>query len=108
MHMKKVLSVRLKKELYTKVYDHEMKNSDLVSKALGQYFRQFEPNQTLDPIMDLNDGSAYVDLLKQTLNDKEDYIQFLQKEVESLTIMSMAKVPLLERIKMKLLSEKPE
>jgi len=106
--MKKVLSVRLKKELYTKVYNHEMKNSDLVSKALSQYFRDLEPNQTLDSVMDLNNDSNYMDLLKQNLNEKNDYIQFLQKEVESLTILSMAKVPLLERIKMKLLSEKPE
>ena len=101
--MKKVLSVRVEKSLYTKVNKHEMSNSGLVSKALTRFFRSKEPNKKL-----FNDVSEYVDLLKQTIDEKNQYIGFLQKEVENLTIMSMAKVPLLARIKMKLLNEKPE
>ena len=101
--MKKVLSVRIENELYTRVNKNEMPNSILVSKALNQFFRAKEPNTKL-----FSENSDYVDFLKQTINEKNQYIGFLQKEVESLTIMSMAKVPLLARIKMKLLRESSE
>ena len=100
--MKKVLSVRLENELYTKVYDHDLKPSDLIPKALSQYFGSKEPNKKLD--VSFSSDSDYVNLLKQTLDEKNTYIDFLQKEVDHLTIMSMAKVPLLERIKMKLIN----
>jgi len=101
--MKKVLSVRVENRLYTNVNKHEMSNSNLVSKALDQFFRSKEPNMKL-----IDDDSKYVGLLMKTIDEKDQYIGFLQKEVENLTIMSMAKVPLLARIKMKLLKEKPE
>ena len=101
--MKKVLSVRVENRLYTNVNKHEMSNSDLVSKALNQFFRSKEPNTKL-----FEDNSEYIDLLNQNIDEKNQYIGFLQKEVENLTIMSMAKVPLLARIKMKLLKEKVE
>lgn len=102
--MKKVLSVRVENKLYTRVNKNELPNSFLVSKALNQYFRAKEPNQKIftDNPYDKN----YIDLLVKTIEDKENHISFLQKEVENLTIMSMAKVPLLARIKMKLLNEK--
>ena len=101
--MKKVLSVRVEKSLYTKVNKHESGNSTLITKALEQFFRSKEPNAKL-----FTNDSDYVDFLKQTLDEKSQYIGFLQKEVENLTIMSMAKVPLLARIKMKLLNNKSE
>ena len=101
--MKKVLSVRVEKSLYTRVNKYEIGNSDLVSKALNQFFRSKEPSTKF-----FDNNSDYVDLLKQTLNEKNQYIGFLQKEVENLTVMSMARVPLLARIKMKLLKEKSE
>ena len=56
----------------------------------------------------IDDTVLNVDFLKQTIDEKNQYISFLQKEVENLTIMSMAKVPLLARIKMKLLKESSE
>lgn len=101
--MKKVLSVRIENELYTRVNKNEMPNSVLVSKALNQFFRAKEPNTKL-----FSENSDYVDFLKQSIDEKNQYISFLQKEVESLTVMSMAKVPLLVRIKMKLLKEHDE
>jgi len=97
--MKKVLSVRIENELYTNVNNHELSNSVLVSKALTQYFRSKEPNAKLFEF-----GDDYVNLLKQSIVDKDQQIGFLQKQVDNLTIMSMAKVPLLARLKMKLLS----
>jgi len=101
--MKKVLSVRVENDLYTRVYKYDMKTSDLVTKALNQYFRGKEPNKKL-----FEENVDYIDLLKQNLEEKNNYIDFLQKEVEHLTVMSMAKTPLLARIRMKLLKEKLE
>lgn len=106
LQMKKVLSVRLENDLYTKVNKHDLNNAVLVSKSLNQYFRSKEPNKKIDA--DFSNNSDYISLLKESIDEKNQYISFLQKEVEHLTIMSMAKVPLLERIKMKLLNEKPE
>jgi hypothetical protein len=102
--MKKVLSVRIDDVLYTKVNNHDLTRAELISKALNQYFRSKEPNRKLFSKKGYNHD--YVDLLKNTLDEKNDYISFLQKEIENLTVMSMAKVPLLARIKMKLLNDK--
>ena len=104
--MKKVLSVRIENNLYTRVNKNELPNSLLISKALNQYFRSKEPNKKIFYKNGYN--VEYIDLLKKTIDDKDNHINFLQKEVENLTIMSMAKVPLLARIKMKLLNEKSE
>jgi len=106
LHMKKVLSVRIENKLYTLVNKNELPNSFLVSKALNQYFRAKERNQKL--FSDNQYNFEYVDLLKQSIDEKNNYIGFLQKEIENLTIMSMAKTPLLARLKMKLLNEKPK
>jgi len=99
--MKKVLSVRIENDLYTKVYKCKQKKSDIVSKALQYYFNSNGSNNIIN-------DSEYISFLKQSLNEKNDYIGFLQKEIENLTVMNMAKIPLLARIKMKLLGEKPE
>ena len=101
--MKKVLSVRVENSLYTRVNKDDMPNSILVSKALTQFFRAKEPNEKI--FSDNLFNYKYVDFLERSLDEKNQYIGFLQKEVESLTVMSMAKVPLLARIKMKLLKE---
>jgi len=108
--MKKVLSVRIENDLYTKVCNHDLKNSELVSKSLNQYFRQKEPNQKISDFVENENvfNQDYVNLLNKTLDEKEKHIDFLQKEVENLTILTLAKTPLLERIKMKLLAEKPK
>lgn len=99
--MKKVISVRIENDLYTKVNKCKQKKSELVSKALEYYFNSNDTNNNIN-------SSNYVESLKQSLLEKNSYIGFLQKEVENLTIMNMAKVPLLARIKMKLLGEKKE
>lgn len=48
--MKKVLSVRIDDVLFTKVCNHEMKNADLVSKALYQYFRDKKQSANSVPV----------------------------------------------------------
>lgn len=78
---KKTLSVRIPPELHTKVYADENDNAYIVEKALRQFYRIKEPNETLfaDTQTNVYDGE-----LVQSLNDEIAFLRgqvtFLQKQ----------------------------
>ena len=82
--MKRVLSVRIDNELYTKVNKNSLPNSKIVSISLNSY---------------LNDGKYTNEYDKYTLHLEKE-IEFLRSQVNGLML---AKIPLLSKIKMKLL-----
>ena len=98
MHMGKTYFVgcRIDKQLFTKIKTHDERSSTIVRKALYQYFREQEPNQTPDSY-----NKELIVLLNKQIEDlRQDKLR-LNEQVNMLMLSS---IPLLSRIKMKLLS----
>lgn len=85
--MKRVLSVRIENDLYTTVNNHVLSKSDLVTVALNSY---------------LNNGSSTIVDDRYTSHLEEEVI-YLRSQVNGLML---ARIPLLSKIKMKLLESK--
>ena len=87
LRMKKVLSVRVENKLYTTVNKHSLPNSKLVCEALESYLN----------------GGANGDVNDTYTTHLEGEIQYLRAQNNALM---MAKIPILSRIKLKLLETK--
>ena len=85
------MAARVDNDLYKKVKHHDLPMADLVRKSLVQYFRELEPNQKLTNVYD------------------RDLVGHLQNEIEYLRSQNQAlmyaSIPLLSRVKMKLLGQ---
>lgn len=89
LQMKKVLSVRLENDLYTKVNKHDLNNAVLVSKSLNQYFRSKEPNKKIDA--DFSNNSDYISLLKESIDEKTNILVFYKKKLNILRLCQWLK-----------------
>jgi len=67
------ITVRFDGQLYDKVRHHELSNSDLIRKAVRQYFRSVEPNNRLNM-----DGP--------TMSYDQDLIKLYQDQVQDLKL----------------------
>jgi len=81
--------------LYNKVKRHDEQSSTIVRKALGQYFREMEPNKTIDGY-----DRELINVLNNQIVDLQNDKRLLNDQVQVLMVSS---IPLLGRIKMKLL-----
>jgi len=95
MDKKHFVGCRVDEQLFNKVKTHDEQNSIIVRNALNQYFRENEPNKTL-PGYD----RELVDVLNSQIADLKNDKQLLNNQVQALMVSS---IPLLGRIKMKLL-----
>ena len=98
MHMGKSYFVgcRIDKQLFTKIKTHDEQSSTIVRKALCQYFREQEPNKTLD--------SYDKELITVLNNQIEDLKQDKHRLNEQVNMLMLSSIPLLSRIKIKLLN----
>lgn len=80
---------RVDSKLFNMIDKHAQTNSYIVRKCLTQYFRAEEPNKTLDYNQDL-------------VTHMQDEINFLRSQNQALMTAS---IPLLGRVKMKLIGE---
>ncbi len=123
----KLIAVRFDKDLYNKIEQQNMNNSELIRKAVTQFLEGKDHISELgedDAISDELYNNVYNSLYNQEvtplkteirhLNDKMEVLQtnildlksdklFLQNEIQALTVLHAAKTPLLSRLKMKLL-----
>jgi len=115
-HMSKVLSVRIKDELYTKVSTNKLSKAEVVSIALNNFLENVDSVYSEKNIE--NDEDVYNAVYSDLFNIE---VLPLKKEVEYLTeinvmlqvdkdyfkqqinALMLAKMPLLARIKLKLL-----
>jgi len=95
MDKKYFVGCRVDKQLYNKVRTHDEQSSTIVRKALSQYFREKEPNKTL-PGYD----RELINVLNNQIVDLQNDKRVLNDQVHALMVSS---IPLLGRIKMKLL-----
>jgi len=104
--MKPTLSVRIERKLYTRVCEDANRNAYVVSKALSQYYRGKEPNEKLFTETQTMYENAYnqdlVSILQLQIQDLKDDKEHLRSQNNALMISS---IPLLSRVKMKLLSK---
>ena len=121
----KGIAIRLDKELYNKIENHEMSRNNLVQEAVIQFLNNTKGSDLKDEdsISDDIYGEVYntlynsemlplkqkiqyqeeiITLLKEQLNEvREDKI-FLQSQMQTLTVLMESNMPLLTRIKRKL------
>ena len=101
----KTISVRFDLQLYDKILQHELQNSDLIRKAVRQYFRLLEPNSKIplegagsNPFCNTSSYNVeLVDLLKDQVSYLKDQNDQLLKINGSL---SMASLPFFDRVKL--------
>lgn len=125
----KLIAVRFDKELYNKVEQQNMNNSELIRKAVMQFLEGKHDVAVSEKDTIISDGlyndvynSLYnqevtplkneikylkdkVQLLQTNLVDLKSDKLFLQNEIQALTVLHAAKTPLLSRLKMKLLKK---
>ena len=121
----KGIAIRLDKELYNKIENHEMSRNNLVQEAVIRFLNNTKGSglKDEDSISDDIYGEVYntlynsemlplkqkiqyreetITLLKEQLNEfREDKI-FLQSQMQALTVLMESNMPLLTRIKRKL------
>ena len=95
MGKKCFVGCRVDKQLYNKVKTHDEQSSTIVRKALSQYFREKEPNHTIDGY-----DCELINVLNNQIIDLQNDKRVLNEQVGMLMVSS---IPLLGRIKMKLL-----
>jgi len=93
------LGCKVDQQLFNKVNSHVEQNSTLIRKAINQYFRVEEPNQTLS-----SSDTRLIDLLNQQLHDLQKDKQFLENKCEFYHVQSMG---FFRRRSYELLSRKP-
>ena len=83
------VGVRFDKQLFNKLNDHSLNNSDLIRKSVKQYFRAGEPNRKI-PEWDKTSFNNYdrdiVDLLNGQIQDLKQDKQYLQGQVNALMV----------------------
>lgn len=95
MDKKHFVGCRIDEQLFNKIKTHEEQSSTLVRKALCQYFRSAEPNHSLNGY-----NRELVDVLNNQIDDLKNDKRLLNEQIQALMLSS---IPLLSRIKMKLL-----
>ena len=90
MHMKennksRTISIRFDSQLYNKVHTNELQNSELIRKAVIQYFRSKETNQKLDG-EHLGYNQELIDVLKIQIDDLKQDKHQLQQQNNYLTV----------------------
>ena len=116
MERNKIIACRFDKDLYSKINEHDLKNSDIIRQAVKQFLNGHgQENAEIDD--DDYYSTVYNDLynvemapltqentyLKKTVHVLENDKVFLMDEVRALTVMSASRIPLLQRIKKRLL-----
>ena len=127
----KLMATRFSMEMYNKIDNHELPNSELIRNAVIQYLnegKQDNSTENIDTSEDtynevyntlyntevtplkqevkhLNDNISRLD---QNVCDLKDDKLFLQDQLRAQTVIAAAKTPLLTRIKMKLLGQNRE
>ena len=127
----KLMATRFSMEIYNKIGNHELPNSELIRNAVIQYLndgKQDNSTENIDTSEDtynevyntlyntevtplkqevkhLNDNISRLD---QNVCDLKDDKLFLQDQLRAQTVIAAAKTPLLTRIKMKLLGQNRE
>jgi len=127
----KLMATRFSMEIYNKIDNHELPNSELIRNAVIQYLsngKQDNSTENIDTSEDtynevyntlyntevtplkqevkhLNDNISRLD---QNVCDLKDDKLFLQDQLRAQTVIAAAKTPLLTRIKMKLLGQNRE
>ena len=100
----KTITVRFSLQLYDKVLQHELSNSDLIRTSVIQYFSSAGPTP---PVGDAGNTTSYDTELFNALNSQilelKNDKQYLQNQVNALMLSS---IPLLSRVKLKLLQRK--
>jgi len=94
------LGCRVSKDLFNKVDEHTMSNSELMRTAIERYFREKEPNVKLE---EFGLNTELINLLKGQISSLENDKIFLQQQNQALMAAS---IPLLGRVKMKLIGNK--
>jgi len=89
--MDKKISVRIPSDLYDKIRTHEQKNSDIVRKALYQFFRDKEPNYNVEQFV---------------IKSYDKQIEYLKEQIEDWKKVSIMNSSIWQILKMKLLQEK--
>jgi len=86
MHMVKkyFLGCKVDQQLFNKVNSHVEQNSTLIRKAVVQYFREKEPNETISGY-----DTRLIDLLNQQVQDLQKDKQFLESKCEFYHVQSM-------------------
>jgi len=95
MDKKYFLGCRVDEQLFNKVKTHDEQNSTTVRNALNQYFREKEPNKKLPGY-----NRELIDVLNNQIEDLRNDKRVLNNQNQALMVSS---IPLLGRIKMKLL-----
>ena len=125
MNETKGIAIKLDKEIYNKIENHEMPRNNLVQEAVIQFLNNKRDNglKDEDSISDDIYGEVYntlynsemlplkqriqyleetITLLKEQLNEVRKDKLFLQSQLQALTVLMESNVPLLTRIKRKL------
>ena len=86
MHMSKkyFLGCKVDQQLFNKVNNHVEQNSTLIRKAVNQFFRECEPNETLSGY-----DTRLIDLLNQQVKDLQDRNIKLDNKCEFYHVQSM-------------------
>jgi len=107
MEKSKVIGIRFKEPLLTKIQQHEMNNSQLIRMIVQRYFIDDGKNNTLHNSHTTKNNDVYtqelVSTLKLQIQDLKNDKDYLQQQNNALMLSS---IPLLSRIKVKLLSNK--
>ena len=125
MNETKGIAIKLDKEIYNKIENHEMPRNNLVQEAVIQFLNNKKGSglKDEDSISDDIYGEVYntlynsemlplkqriqyleetITLLKEQLNEVRQDKLFLQSQLQALTVLMESNVPLLTRIKRKL------
>ena len=125
MNETKGIAIKLDKEIYNKIENHEMPRNNLVQEAVIQFLNNKKGSglKDEDSISDDIYGEVYntlynsemlplkqriqyleeaITLLKEQLNEVRKDKLFLQSQLQALTVLMESNVPLLTRIKRKL------
>ena len=125
MNETKGIAIKLDKEIYNKIENHEMPRNNLVQEAVIQFLNNKKGIglKDEDSISDDIYGEVYntlynsemlplkqriqyleetITLLKEQLNEVRKDKLFLQSQLQALTVLMESNVPLLTRIKRKL------
>lgn len=107
MQKSKVIGIRFKDPLLTKIQQHDIPNAQLIRTAMQRYFLDDGKNNAVDNKHETESNNVYKQELMSTLQSQ---IQDLKKDKEYLqqqnNALMLSSIPLLSRIKIKLLTNK--
>ena len=106
MEHSKVIGVRFKEPLLSRIQQHETQNSQLIRTVMKRYFMNDKKNNTLYNDYTTNNNNVYnqdlLTALQSQIQDLKTDKDYLQQQNNALMLSS---IPLLSRLKIKLLSK---